>query len=201
MRASARRDSDRHAFSRRGAIRRLVASLLAAVLLAGLGHARAAPMELYRAELVKRQDAYHLVGRFDLNLNPALLDALQRGVSLTFIQQFEADRPRDYWFADDVVVLKRSLRLAYHALLRYYQLEIDGRTQSYAQLDDAVRAAGEFHDWRVIEAKRLDRQHTYRARVRMSLDTAQLPKPLQINATVSDRWALDSGWRNWPFRP
>jgi len=196
MRASARCD-----FFRRGVIQPLLASLLAVLLLVGLGSVRAAPIELYRAELVKRQDAYHLVGYFDLNLNPALLDALQRGVSLTFTQQFEADRPRDYWFADDIVVLSRSLRLSYHALLRYYQLEIDGRTQSYAQLNDAVRAAGEFHDWRVIEARRLDRKYTYRARVRMSLDTTQLPKPLQINAAVSNRWEVDSGWQNWPFRP
>jgi hypothetical protein len=160
------------------------------------------PIRLQRAELVKRQDAYHLIGGFSVTLNKALDEALQRGVTLTFLQQFEADRPRDFWFAEDVVVVRRQLRLSFHALLRYYQLSIDeSPPTTHEHLHDALRALGDFQDWRVIEAKALERKYVYRGRVRMSLDTSQLPKPLQVNAVVSSRWDVDSGWHEWPFKP
>jgi hypothetical protein len=159
-------------------------------------------IRLHRAELVKRQESYQLIGGFNIRLNSALEEALQRGVTLTFLQQFEADRPRDFWFAEDVAVLNRHIKLSYHALLRYYQLSVEGAPPStHEQLGEALGALGGFHDWRVIEAKALDRKQLYRARVRMSLDTSQLPKPLQVNAVVSSRWELDSGWQEWPFKP
>jgi len=158
-------------------------------------------IHLQRAELIKRHEAYHLIGGFNVRLNNALEEALQRGVTLTFLQQFEADRPRDFWFAEDIAVLRRQVKLSYHALLRYYQLTVEGNPSTYDRLEDAVRAVGDFHDWRVIDAKLLDRKYLYRGRVRMSLDTSQLPKPLQVNAAVSSRWELDSGWQEWSFKP
>jgi hypothetical protein len=158
-------------------------------------------IRLQRAELVRQQDAYHLIGGFSIKLTRQLEEALQKGVTLTFLQQFEADRPRDWWFAEDIAVLQRQVKLSYHALLRYYQLSVEGSQTTHEQIDEALRAAGDFQEWRVIEAKALDRKYLYRGRVRMSLDTTQLPKPLQVNAAVSSRWELDSGWREWSFRP
>jgi hypothetical protein len=158
-------------------------------------------IHLQRAELVKRQDAYHLIGGFVVKLNSALEEALQRGVKLSFLQQFEADRPRDFWFAEDIAIQRRSVRLSYHALLRYYQIEVDDSQTPYDRLEDALRALGDFRDWRVIEARVLERKHVYRGRVRMQLDTTQLAKPLQVNAVISSRWEIDSGWHAWPFKP
>lgn len=188
------------ASSRREFLKQLGAATLA---LAWMPRALADDLiRLQRAELVRRQEAYHLIGSFQIKLTHALEEALKKGVTLTFLQQFEADRPRDFWFADDVVVHKRHAKLSYHALLRYYQLSFEGgQTTTYEQLEEAIRDLGDFHDWQVIEAKALDRKHIYRARVRMSLDTSQLPKPLQVNAVVSSRWELDSGWQEWSFKP
>lgn len=185
--------------SRREFLKQASATLLALAL---TPHALADDLiRLQRAELVKRQEAYHLVGGFNVKLNKALEDALQRGVTLTFLQQFEADRPRDFWFAEDVAVVQRQVRLSYHALLRYYQIAIDESLSTHDRLEDALRAVGDFRDWRVVEAKSLERKYIYRGRVRMSLDTSHLPKPLQVNAVVSSRWELDSGWHEWPFKP
>lgn len=158
-------------------------------------------ISLQRVELMPNADAYHLIGGFNVKLNASLEEALQRGVALTFLQQFEADRPRDFWFAEDVAVLKRPVRLSYNALLRYYQLSIDGSPSSHDRLDEALRALGDFHSWRVIEKKSLDKKYLYRGRVRMSLDISRLPKPLQVSAVTSSRWDLDSGWQEWSFRP
>ena len=37
--------------------------------------------------------------------------------------------------------------------------------------------------------------------VRMRLDTAQLPKPFQLNAIASRDWTLESDWHRWSMTP
>lgn len=41
----------------------------------------------------------------------------------------------------------------------------------------------------------------YQAGLRMKLDLAQLPKPLQVNALASKDWNLDSEWYRWNVNP
>ena len=41
----------------------------------------------------------------------------------------------------------------------------------------------------------------YQAGLRMKLDLAQLPKPLQVNALASRDWNLDSEWHRWNLNP
>jgi hypothetical protein len=158
-------------------------------------------LRLHHAELVPRGEYLHLVGGFAVQLTPTLEEALRKGVVLTFVQLFEADRPRDFWFAEDLAVLRRSLRISYNALLRLYQIQHGSTFQTFDTQAEALTALGDFADWPVLERKPLSRKHLYTARTRMYLDTTQLPKPLQLNAFASDRWEMDSGWREWTFKP
>lgn len=174
----------------------------AAALAAGVGPARAdEQLSLRHVELVERGESYVLAGGYAIQLGATLEEALRKGITMTFVQLFEAERPRDYWFAQDIAVQRRSLRLTYNALLRQYQLQGGSGYQSFDNLAQAIDALGDFADWPVLEARQLNKKHLYRARVRMHLDTSQLPKPLQMNAFASSRWDMDSGWREWSFKP
>lgn len=158
-------------------------------------------MTLRQVDLVLRQDQYVLAGGYAIQLAPTLDEALRKGITLTFVQMFEAERPRSYWFAEDITAQRRSLRLSYNALLRQYQLQRDTVHEAFDSQADALAALGDFADWRVLEARQLSKQNLYQARVRMYLDTSQLAKPLQMNAFASSRWDMDSGWREWSFKP
>lgn len=158
-------------------------------------------MALKQVDLVPKQDHHVLTGGYAIQLAPTLDEALRKGISLTFVQLFEADRPRSYWFAEDVAVQKRSLRLSYNALLRQYQLQRDSTHLAFETQAEALTALGDFADWPVLESRLLSKQALYQARVRMFLDTSQLAKPLQMNAFASTRWDMDSGWREWSFKP
>lgn len=158
-------------------------------------------LSLQQVELVHKGEHYVLSGGYAIQLAPTLEEALRKGITLTFVQLFEADRPRGYWFADDVAVLSRTLRLSYNALLRQYQLQSGNSHASFESRTDALKALGDFADWQVLEDRQLDKNHLYQARVRMYLDTSQLAKPLQMNAFASSRWDMDSGWREWSFKP
>lgn len=45
------------------------------------------------------------------------------------------------------------------------------------------------------------KRDVYQAGLRMRLDLAQLPKPLQVNALASKDWNLDSEWYRWNVTP
>lgn len=174
----------------------------AAIAVACAGNVRAEEwLRLRQAGLVAKGDLYVLAGGYSVQLAPGLSEALRRGITLTFVQLFEAERPRDYWFPEDIAVESRRLRLSYNALLRLYQLQGAGGLESFESETDALAALGDFADWPVLERKQLSRKSLYRVRCRMFLDTSQLAKPLQLNAFASGRWDMDSGWREWSFKP
>lgn len=156
---------------------------------------------LLRADLELHGEIWQLIGGFDIQLSSTLEDALHRGVQLTFVQVFKAQRPRSFWFAEDIAEVTRVIRLSYNALLKQYYATVSGHTTTHASLQELLEHAGDFNDWAVLHQSQVSRKHTYVLAVRMYLDTAQLPKPLQVNAVASQRWQLDSGWREWNFRP
>jgi hypothetical protein len=174
---------------------------LAAPLLGLAVSVRAEGIRMRQIDVQQRGELFHLVGGFDIQLSTTLEDALKRGVQLTFVQAVEAERSRDWWLAEGLSDLNRSVRLSFNALLRQYYVTLNGVSTSHESLEDALVYVGELRDWAVINTKQMKRKSDYRVYVRMYLDISQLPKPLQVNALASSaRWQLDSGWLERPFR-
>ncbi len=186
------------ALSRRDFLLRAAASL-AALLVAPV--ARAEGIQLAQAEITLKGELFQLTGYFDIQLSSTLENALQRGVQLTFVQAFEAQRERDFWLAEDLIELQRNVRLSYNALLRQYYVSVQGVSSSHETLVDALRAVGDLRDWSILNIKQTKKKSSNRAYIRMYLDIAQLPKPLQVTALASSsRWQLDSGWQERSFK-
>jgi hypothetical protein len=158
-------------------------------------------LRLNESELQLHGESYVLNGGYSVEFTPTLEDALQKGISFTFIQAFECERPRSYWFAEGITVVRRLRQLSYNALLRQYQLQTGTLHESFESLREALRSLGSLADWPVLERKQINKNNLYQARVRMYLDASKLPKPLQLNAIASERWDMDSGWREWSFKP
>jgi hypothetical protein len=162
---------------------------------------RAEGIQLAHADIVLKGEHFQLSGNFDIQLSSTLENALMRGVQLTFVQAFEAQRERDFWLAEDLIELSRSVRLSYNALLRQYYVSLQGVSSAHDNLADALRAVGDLRDWVVLNVRQTRKKSSNRAYIRMYLDIAQLPKPLQVNALASSaRWQLDSGWQERSFK-
>lgn len=202
------------------------------------------------AELELAEEAFVLHAELEVGLSPALEDALNKGVPLNFIVDFELKKPRWYWLDETIVTAQRHLRLSYHALTRQYQINVDGQHQNFSSLAEARHDLGRLQGWRVVEKSLLvekqpatskvptsekppatdkppamdkaaalekvpasdkapvpektsarKRNTAYVAGLRMKLDLAQLPKPLQVNALTSKDWNLDSEWHRWNVTP
>ncbi len=192
-----------HACSRRNFLR--IASTAAVLLVTSASYAQSKTslegIRLEQAEIAQKGELFQLSGRFEIQLSGTLENALMRGVQLTFIQAFEAERLRDFWLSESLIDIVRPVRLSYNALLRQYYVTLSGVSSTHEDLESALLAVGDLRDWSVLNIKQMKRKSDFKAYVRMYLDVTQLPKPLQVNALASSaRWQLDSGWIERKFK-
>jgi hypothetical protein len=163
--------------------------------------ARADTIGVQSAELVPDDDDYVLTAQFDVAFNPTLEEALQNGVSLYFVLEFELGRPRWYWLDEKVAQLTVQYRLTYSPLTRQYRLTTGLLGQQLESLDEVQRLLSRVGARPVVRKDALVKGARYDAAVRLRLDVAQLPKPFQINALASRDWSLQSEWYRWSFVP
>jgi hypothetical protein len=159
--------------------------------------AAAEDIDVRDARLVAAEDGTALSADFTLDLTSRLEDALAKGVPLYFVVEFEIYRPRWYWLDERIGAAARSTRLSFHALTRTYRLTTGALHQSFATLDEALRALSTVRGWQVLPKGALRPDTAYAAYTRMRLDTTQLPKPFQVSALANRDWTLASQWKRW----
>ncbi len=162
--------------------------------------APAQTIEVNRAQLEYADGGWNLSADFDFDLPSNLEDAVNKGIALYFLVEFELIRPRWYWFDDHAISATRVVRLSYHPLTRQYRVSTGGLQVPFSRLKDAVDFMQHVRGWRVFEPRAVKAGETVQAEVRMHLDVTQLPKPFQINAVNTRDWNLSSDWKRFNFQ-
>ncbi|MBI1964966.1 MAG: DUF4390 domain-containing protein [Betaproteobacteria bacterium] len=178
-----------------------LAALAAALWLFTAAPARADGIEVKKAALVAAEDGYFLEAEFDIALTPTLEDALNKGVPLYFLLEFELIRPRWYWFNEKLANARQQYRLSYNALTRQYRVGVGTLYQNFGALPEALAFLSRVRLPEIVEAGALGKDADYTAALRMRLDSSQLPRPFQISAVGSRDWSLSSDWHRWTISP
>ena len=188
---------------RRDALRRLVAltasGALGALAAGASRSARADVIVVKSAELRSEEDGYMLNAEFDLTINSTLEEALQRGVPLYFLLEFEVLRARWYWLDEKVLSSDTQYRIAWNALTQQYRVSSGLFAQTLYALDEVQRFLSRVTSRPVARRDQLQSGVRYEAALRLRLDVNQLPKPFQVNALTSREWSLQSDWYRWSF--
>lgn len=154
-------------------------------------------IKIKNAYLHAEGDTYSLDADMDINFDDEVEEAINKGVVLHFLVEFQVVSPRKYWFDDEIVTKTQRVTLSYHALTRQYLLKRDERQQSYDTLLEAKLELAELRDWKVLEKSQTERGEPYRAALLMRLDQTKLPKAIQVDAIGSEVWALTSQKYEW----
>jgi hypothetical protein len=178
-----------------------LAMLMPACWLALAAPARADTIPVKAAELRIEEGEVLLNAEFEFSLNPTLEEALEKGIPLYFVLDFELKRARWYWLDEKVAQTAVVYRVSYNALTRQYRVASGLLTQTFNSLEEVERFIGRITSRPVASADALTKGAKYDAAVRLRLDVNQLPKPFQVDALASREWTLASDWERWSFIP
>ena len=171
------------------------------MLLLSAGQAQAADISIRSPQLQASDEGYSLAADFNINFNARLEEAVNKGVILYFVVDFELSRARWYWLDEQVVRRSKTFQLSYHALTRQYRLSTGALHQSYATLEEALRIMSRLRNWLVMEKSDVREGRIYEAALSMRLDLSQMPKPFQVSALSNKDWNLHSEAVRWSFVP
>src|SRR4029077_6562012 len=120
---------------RHGGVRWALA--LAFVIAAPEVHAQGITLKSARVEAV--EEGWQLDAEFDIQFSPKLEEAVNRGVPLYFVLDFEMTRPRWYWFDEKPVHFSQTYKISYTPLLRQYRLSVGNVYQNFTTFEEVDR--------------------------------------------------------------
>ena len=152
-------------------------------------------------ELVPVEEAYVLNADFEIDFNTKMEEAINKGVPLNFLIEFQLVVPHKYWFDDEIETDTMHVSLSYHALTRQYLVNTiinkQNHQKSFETINEAVVELSHLRDWRLLDKSQLDKGVVYNAALLMRLDQKKLPKALQVEALSSEAWDLTSEKFQW----
>jgi hypothetical protein len=162
-------------------------------------HADGPGITLMRLE--EADDGVYLSAQIEFDLPPAVEDVLEKGIAVYFVAETEVYRERWYWTDLKVAQAARYMRLSYQPLSRRWRLHVSpvpitnagfGVTlsQNFDSLADALDGVRRVGRMRLADRSDLGEAPTYPVRLRIRIDTSQLPRPFQIAGFGQSDWAL-----------
>ena len=179
-------------------------SCLAALLVLWLAPgapAAADGIQVRQAALISAADGYALEADFEVTLTHTLQEALNKGVPLYFTLEFELERPRWYWWNAQLANTRQEYRLSYNALTRQYRVGFSTLYRNFATLAEALEFLSRVRVREVAEPGALNKGGSYRAALRLRLDSSQLPRAFRVSAVGSREWTISSDWHRWTVSP
>jgi len=173
-----------------------------AVALAAIAVARADALdgilEVHSAYVNVDKGVFLLHARVEYPGSPAIRNALQDGVTLTFDLQVRVDRDRRFWFNANIVDLTLRRELTYHAVSDRYVVRDtrSGDQETFATLDEALGRLGRIDAWPILVEPQLD-GGSYNISVRAGVRRGNLPASLRAILFWTDDWARVSEWYTW----
>jgi hypothetical protein len=169
----------------------LLASMLLLVALLCCPQARAADPEIVNFELVRDEEGLFLNYGLNLDLSRSVDEALTKAVPLFFVAEAEVFRNRFYWRDQRVGYAVRRWRVVFQPLTTTYRVTFDGGlSQNYASRAEAFAAISRSSRWKIAEPGQVDDNSRHYVEFSFRLDTAQLPRPMQIGIGGQAEWSM-----------
>ena len=167
---------------------------------ATLVFAATSSIQIKSAELQAQDEAYNLSADVTIDFDNEIEEAINKGVPLDFLTEFQIVSPRKYWFDDEIVTASRNTTLSYHALTKQYLVNRGVHQKSFETLSEAKQELAELSDWKVAEISLLDKSEVYNAALLIRLDQTKLPKAIQADPIASEKWNLSSQKYVWSLK-
>ncbi len=149
------------------------------------------------ADLEAKGDTYLLNADLEIELSEKIEEAINKGLAVEFLYEFELVKSRAFWFDKEIVTTTISISVSYHALSRQYLVSQSGRQTSHEILSEAMIEFVQLYDWKVFDQAIIERDEKYIATLNVKLDESKLPKVIQVEAISSEDWNLAAEAFEW----
>jgi hypothetical protein len=162
-----------------------------AILAGAAGPAAAAGAELTAFDVSRDEDGVYLSYAVDFELGRGVDDALMKAVPLFFVAEAEVFRDRWYWRDRRVAHAVRTWRIVFQPLTSTYRVTaVGGLSQSYSTRADALASISRGSRWKLAEPGQIEEGAHHYVEFQYRLDTAELPRPMQIGISGEPDWQL-----------
>jgi len=148
----------------------------------------ASEVNLSNFKIENNVDGQELLFEQDISINNNLFQAIQKGIPLKFDINIKVTNFEKFWFNEIIFDDKFSFEIKYRNLLKKYQLRnIEGK---YKYFSDIEKLKENINLIKINLGYLVFSEDTL-IEVGVTLDSNQLPKPLQINRR-NDTWNVSS---------
>ena len=177
---------------RRDLLQRSASALLASLGVQAGPSAHAASgsgIDLNRLSVQRGEEGMLLSYDVRIELPDDLEEALGKGIAVVFVAEAALFRERWWWTDEPRGRSMRRWRLAYQPLTRQWRLSQDGLARHHANLQEALDAIRRTEHWRIADTVP-PRDDDCHVDFSFKLDTAELPRPLQIGLGGQSEWRM-----------
>jgi len=157
-------------------------------------------IQVHSFKLEAIENNYFVSVDSEIELNPTLEQALEKGVTLYFVTKFTLVEPRWYWFDNEVARIKTRIGLRFYTLTRQYHLSDPTFSKYFFTLKEALQALQKLRNEPLRVTSDLSQTTEYYAMLRLWLDLTRMPKPFQVEALGSSAWNLTSERLQWRMK-
>jgi len=143
--------------------------------------------------LVWTDEGLDFVAGVELEPSPAMLEALERGVSITFLVALRASSG-SFWLPGLDERRRHRFRISYLPLSRHYQL-VDLHNDTHSTYPRLNMLISELRDPRAWSIPLPPDESISLVRARIRLDRTRLPSPMRLPTWFEPQWHLDSDWQ------
>ena len=156
--------------------------------------------QIHSAKLIDNGRNLSLQAKIDYKLSPTAMEALHKGVPLTWVVLLEIRKISRLW---GNTIYKQNLpyQLQFHALLNQYEvLTPSNESEMFLTLNAALRFMSTPHLTKPIPAGLLQDDQHYKLALKCQFDRESLPVPLRPFSYLDAQWFLSSDWYIWPIQ-
>lgn len=151
-------------------------------------------LEFIQPGLSLAADGLDLSAGIVLDPSAAVLEALERGVSVTFLVNIRASRGR-VWLPGRDVRRRHRFHIDYLPLSRYWQLtDLHNETRTtYPRLNMLLASLRQTRSWDIPLAPD---EHLRWVQARIELDRTRLPSPMRLPTWFQSQWRMKGQWQD-----
>ena len=140
-----------------------------------------------------------LDSEFAINLPAYINSAVDQGFAVPLMFQVEILVLKKYWLDEKVISLKQQYQLHFLPMLNTYVVfDVNADQRLYFNSrPEAVQYLRTISNYPMLDINNLVPGPDYYARLRIGIDTDELPLPLKSSSLWDNDWNLKSDWYEW----